>query len=324
MLAFPRRSVPPGTSTNNLSGKSCSSAVLPRASSDHHMPISDRTRKLLWGRSGNRCALCRNLLSADATHADPASVVGDECHIVARSPAGPRAGAISPEALDQEENLILLCKTDHKRVDDQPNYFTSERLRALKLAHETWVHTTLTPKPPQSPQPPQSFQAKLRPTDRSKWRLERIVNGSQAFALVAGALGYDFDHEELKDQKEVDLVGGFLQSMQDYGEADDDLESGGRVEARYELSQQIKALEENDFWVYGAQVPRIMEANGTPIKWPAAVVRVKRFSDFLLEMVKQVEAEEKEKTPADSQAPSEPTAAQQPPNQSSPEASASA
>jgi hypothetical protein len=37
------------------------------------------------------------------------------------------------------DNLILLCSIDHKRVDDQPEHFTIERLKSIKLDHEAWV-----------------------------------------------------------------------------------------------------------------------------------------------------------------------------------------
>ena len=46
------------------------------------MAINDKTRKVLWGRSGNRCAICRRELVLDATTVDDVSVVGEECHIV--------------------------------------------------------------------------------------------------------------------------------------------------------------------------------------------------------------------------------------------------
>ena len=249
------------------------------------MAISDRIRKLLWGRSGNRCAICRHLLSLDPTSSDPASVVGDECHIVAQSVGGPRGGCIQPEQVDQEDNLILLCRTDHKRVDDQPNYFSSERLRAIKIAHETWVRTTL------DTTPPSTFDTRLRPADPNSFRLKWISTGSDLFAIVAGAMAYDFDHDELKDENEVELVGVFLQTLQDYGEIDDDLEAAGRVRARFELTKDIERLGEAGFWVYGGQVPRVLEANGTPLRWPVATIRVKRVGDLLLQLAKEAEAE---------------------------------
>ncbi|GAI05870.1 unnamed protein product [marine sediment metagenome] len=72
------------------------------------MTINNRTRKLLWGYSGNRCAYCKRELIMDATTQDDDSVVGDECHIVSDRPNGPRH---NPEFLideiDSYSNLIL-------------------------------------------------------------------------------------------------------------------------------------------------------------------------------------------------------------------------
>jgi len=106
--------------------------------------ISDKDRKILWGRSGNRCALChRHILVAERTSADDDAVVGDEAHIAAQSLGGPRYGECARGEVDSYENLILLCKTDHKRVDDQPQHFTVARLRQIKTEHEAWVERTL-------------------------------------------------------------------------------------------------------------------------------------------------------------------------------------
>lgn len=83
------------------------------------MTISDRDRKILWGRSGERCAICRRKLVADRRGRDSESAVGDEAHIVARSPGGPRFREMEEGVVDSYENRILLCKVDHKVVDDQ-------------------------------------------------------------------------------------------------------------------------------------------------------------------------------------------------------------
>lgn len=69
--------------------------------------------------------------------------MGDEAHIAAKSPGGPRYGECAPDKVDDYDNLVLLCREDHKRVDDQPGEFTSEKLRRIKSAHEKWVADTL-------------------------------------------------------------------------------------------------------------------------------------------------------------------------------------
>ena len=97
------------------------------------MSISDKTRKILWGMSGNRCAICKIKLVIDATDEDSESVVGDECHIISGAPAGPRYSSSFPlEKIDQEENLILLCKVHHKMIDDQHETYTGEIVKGIK------------------------------------------------------------------------------------------------------------------------------------------------------------------------------------------------
>jgi hypothetical protein len=120
------------------------------------MPVSEQTRKILWVTAGGRCSMCRVLLATPGTDTDGPSVFGQEAHIVARSPGGPRAGQVADP--DGYDNLILLCCKDHKRVDDQESYFTVEHLKEIKSAHETWVktqdeHVEYRPRPTPTPQP---------------------------------------------------------------------------------------------------------------------------------------------------------------------------
>jgi len=83
-------------------------------------------------------------LAVDATETDDDSVIGDECHIIAREANGPRGQLdVSPEQRDQFDNLILLCKNHHKEIDDQPSKYTVEKLHHLKDQHIAWVTNTL-------------------------------------------------------------------------------------------------------------------------------------------------------------------------------------
>jgi hypothetical protein len=63
--------------------------------------------------------------------------VGEEAHIVAREPGGPRGGA-GPGG-DEYSNLVLLCPTHHRIVDDRPDEYTVERLLEFKSEHEARV-----------------------------------------------------------------------------------------------------------------------------------------------------------------------------------------
>lgn len=108
------------------------------------MSISMKTRKTLWGRSGGMCAICRELLFEDEGEADDPSVLGEECHIVAREKDGPRGDSPLTEAQrDQFANLILLCLNHHKIIDDQPEKYTVVELHRIKNEHLLWVKQTL-------------------------------------------------------------------------------------------------------------------------------------------------------------------------------------
>ncbi len=108
------------------------------------MTIRQQDIKLLWGRSGSRCALCKNELSFDPEHAREAVPLGEQAHIVAREENGPRGHSIlSAEERDHYSNLILLCPTDHKKVDKAPEDYPVEKLQLIKADHESWVAASL-------------------------------------------------------------------------------------------------------------------------------------------------------------------------------------
>jgi len=107
---------------------------------------SDRTLKLLWGRAAGRCAMpeCRTELFAEATDYDPVVVIGEMAHVAGASDCGPRADiGLSEKERDNYENLILLCRNCHGRIDKQPRSNPFAYLLALKQDHEAWVRAQL-------------------------------------------------------------------------------------------------------------------------------------------------------------------------------------
>lgn len=80
----------------------------------------------------------------DAAETHDTSIIGDECHIVAREQDGPRGESnVSADERDRIDNLILLCKNHHKAVDDQVSTYTVECLQSIKATHIRWVKQTL-------------------------------------------------------------------------------------------------------------------------------------------------------------------------------------
>lgn len=238
------------------------------------MTISDKTRKILWGRAANRCALCRHVLVVDATDLDDESVIADECHIVSAAQGGPRHDpAVPSDQLDLPSNLILLCRVHHKMVDDQCETYTAGLLQEMKLIHEQWVASLLTGKT-ETP-PTQVVRTQPSPT-----HLVRLMSGSSLRAVLGDSRAFEFSHDEPETEAEANLLAGFLQEAQDYGDLYGDLNAGERVRFAFDLEHSLQELETAGFWVFGMQDPRCLKVGllNTPTSSPAAVLRIMRLT----------------------------------------------
>lgn len=116
--------------------------------------ISEGTTRVLWVRSGGRCAVCyRELLVSGITWRQVP--LGERAHIVGRSTGkkSPRGEDPLPvEDRDAADNLLLLCGLCHDDLDDPANLdaLTVERLRTLKRAHESRIEQVLAIPPDNS------------------------------------------------------------------------------------------------------------------------------------------------------------------------------
>ena len=236
------------------------------------MAISDKSRKILWGRSGNRCAICRHELVVDSTAKDAESIVGEECHIISRQGQGPRHEPTFPEgAIDEPDNLMLLCRVHHKMVDDQVDTYTAGLLRTLKRNHETWVSSSLAP---EKTIPPVRLR---RIKENIPTHLSRINTGQELLNIVGGASAANFQHDEPQSESEMKAISSFLQESQDWGELADEFEAGQKVETAYRMSALIRELEAAGFLVFGTREIQRMEGGVmAPASWPVAHLRIVR------------------------------------------------
>jgi hypothetical protein len=66
------------------------------------------------------------------------TIVGEICHIKAKSKEGPRHGrSQTPEERHDYDNLILMCGNHHTVIDDDPDAYTVDRLFRMKRDHES-------------------------------------------------------------------------------------------------------------------------------------------------------------------------------------------
>lgn len=236
------------------------------------MPISDKTRKILWGRSGNRCAICKHELIINSTPTDNESIIGDECHIISRQIQGPRHDPSFPEEkLDVYENLILLCRVHHKMIDDQDETYTIDILQQIKSNHETWVSQKLSetehPKPLRLRRIKQNIPVFLI----------RVRTGLEVLKIIENSYASSLEHEELESEEEVEAISQFLQMVQDYGDICMDVEPQDRVRLTYELSNMLNDLERLGLLVFCGREIQVLEGGvGSPTDWTIAIIRVVR------------------------------------------------
>jgi hypothetical protein len=193
-------------------------------------------------------------------------LIGEECHIVSPRPNGPR-GRPMPDSFDKYENLILLCPSDHSRVDQLVEEYSEEELRKIKSAHESWVATTLSRYPGR----------RVILTRAEPQALRELEDGDALLAVVANAHESSYSHGALTSEPEVEAIADFLQATHDWAELWDDLEPGARVRATYEIGRLLNEVRRDGWRVFGARTRGALgDADGDTSPWYTAYLRIVR------------------------------------------------
>ena len=109
------------------------------------MAINQKDIKLLWGRSGNRCAMCKVVLTQDKSSVQSAFTFGEQAHIVGEKTGSARSQSkLTIDERNSYHNLILLCPNHHTEIDSNPEDWPVDRLFRAKSVHELWVSEKLS------------------------------------------------------------------------------------------------------------------------------------------------------------------------------------
>lgn len=109
------------------------------------MAISQKDIKLLWGRSGNRCAICKIELTQDCESNVASFTLGEQAHIVGEQESAARGkSTLTIDERNSYHNLILLCPNHHTEIDKNVDDWSVEKLHHTKSKHELWVSDTLS------------------------------------------------------------------------------------------------------------------------------------------------------------------------------------
>lgn len=105
--------------------------------------IPEKIKILLWAKTGGRCQYrgCNKDLTEDLASGTRDAKSGFIAHIVADEPGGPRGDPVRSVALAKEIcNLMLMCGTHHRLIDDEkPDEHPEALLLEMKQAHETRI-----------------------------------------------------------------------------------------------------------------------------------------------------------------------------------------
>jgi len=104
--------------------------------------IPSHIQKAVLLRSGNRCAICKTELATIEENC--VHIIAEIAHIIGYSSEGPRGSCDLPEsALNNYENLIVVCSSCHTKIDNAEERYTVEKLKEIKIEHENWVKSRL-------------------------------------------------------------------------------------------------------------------------------------------------------------------------------------
>ena len=233
------------------------------------MAISDKTRKILWARSGNQCAICKSELVQLSGHPTEHAVISDECHIVPQSVGGARGEHRADDVdIDGYDNLILLCPNHHRLVDAQRSDYPPERLREVKRLHEEEVCRQHTASPADGGKPEVTLN------DVSL--LPRVTSGKHLVNIVFGAHLSQFDYDEPKSHEEADALSSFFSTLQDWADIGDDLDFGTRINIAVQLGDDMEGLEALGYRVFGMRVSLREKVMGVDDIWDTAFVHAIR------------------------------------------------
>lgn len=209
------------------------------------MPIKVKTRKILWSKSGNRCAICKRQLVQKLPIVDDNFIIGEECHIISSKADGPRGQLGNLKDFDTYENLILLCANDHKLVDEFPETFTVEIIKNIKLNHEKWIEEAIE----------KDLEEYIKVINNAEL-LEEITHRALIDNILRGSHFNFFDITSISDDKNSLQVSELIDNFRDYTDIYSDLEYSHMNKILMGYMNEIKRFNELGIRFFGKQLIR--------------------------------------------------------------------
>lgn len=193
------------------------------------MPVKIRTRKILWSKSGNRCAVCKKPLVQKIPLINSDFIIGEECHIISSKKLGPRGNIKVLDDYDVYENFILLCANDHKLIDEFPETFTVDILKTLKTNHENWIESAIE----------KDLEEYIKTSNKVEL-LEEITTPNHIDQIVQGSHFNHYDLSSVDDHALSIEISELFDDLRDYGDIYDDIEISTKTKSLFRYMEAIK------------------------------------------------------------------------------------
>jgi len=216
------------------------------------MPIKVKTRKILWSKSGNRCAFCKKILVQKIEVNNSEFIVGEECHIISSKKNGPRGKIIELSDYDDYDNLILLCANDHKLVDDFPETFTQGILISLKSNHEKWIERAIE----------KDLEDYLRSENIEI--LEEVSDHVQLDLIIQNCHFHFFNSNTIIDEDLAIEIGEFFDDLTEFSDIYSDIGMANQKKSLIAYQKNIEEFNKRGIRFFGKDLVRKYKFENTP------------------------------------------------------------
>lgn len=175
--------------------------------------------------------------------------------------------AVADGGEDTFENAIPLCFDCHANV----RHYDSKHPKGTKFSEKELIeHRDNWYKKVSEESGISNDESVLKPiiifkTENSEPKsLLRITSGKELISYAEFASGMEYDYDEQSSEEEVDTICRFMEQVQHILDGSSFMDASSKIYMGYQLSYEIKLLENSDFWVFAGKANRRVKGGMLP------------------------------------------------------------